>query len=99
MLGETRKKITQSITSLKSSESARIQSEVILQRFNLLDAKYQSDLDRLGAINEGTAYYQSLEPTPCPLCGSSFKEHGEHLDIDVESPKKYRKWSLQKQKK
>jgi hypothetical protein len=91
LLGETRQKITQSITLLKSSESARIQSEAMLQRFNLLDAKYQSDLDRLGAINEGTAYYQSLEATPCPLCGSSFKEHGEHLDADVESPKKYRK--------
>ncbi|MDI1308921.1 MAG: hypothetical protein PSV17_05750 [Methylotenera sp.] len=90
LLRDTRQKITQSITELNLSEAARIQSEAMLQRFNLLDSKYQSDLDRLGAINEGTAYYQSLDSTPCPICGSALKEHGQHLDLEIESPKKYR---------
>jgi hypothetical protein len=91
LLQETRQKIIQSITGLKSSEAALIQSKTMLQRFQLLDAKYQSDLDRLVAINEGTAYYQSLKPIPCPLCGSEFKEHDEKLNEVISTPKQYRK--------
>lgn len=40
------------------------------ERFMLLDLKYASDLARLGATDEGIAFFQALAETPCPLCGT-----------------------------
>jgi hypothetical protein len=43
----------------------------MIERFDLLDAKYKSDSERLGATWEGVAMFQALEEVPCPLCGTS----------------------------
>lgn len=42
----------------------------MIERFDLLDAKYKSDSERLGATWEGVAMFQALEKIPCPLCGT-----------------------------
>lgn len=42
----------------------------MIERFDLLDAKYKSDSERLGATWEGVAMFQALEEIPCPLCGT-----------------------------
>lgn len=42
----------------------------MVERFELLDAKYKSDSERLGATWEGVAMFQALEEVPCPLCGT-----------------------------
>lgn len=43
----------------------------MIERFDLLDAKYKSDSERLGATWEGVAMFQALDEVPCPLCGTS----------------------------
>lgn len=43
---------------------------LMIERFDLLDAKYKSDSERLGATWEGVAMFQALEEVPCPLCGT-----------------------------
>ncbi|WP_020183294.1 hypothetical protein [Methylotenera sp. 1P/1] len=46
----------------------RDHSASMVERFELLDMKYSSDLGRLVAINEGVGLFQNLSETPCPLC-------------------------------
>lgn len=42
----------------------------LLERFNLLDQHYLSDIERLRAIEEGGTLFGVLGRTNCPLCGS-----------------------------
>ncbi|ARN19644.1 hypothetical protein [Piscinibacter gummiphilus] len=56
---------------LKAAERDRNHCLSMIERFNLLDAKYKSDSERLGATWEGVAMFQALEEVPCPLCGTS----------------------------
>lgn len=59
-----------------SIETARMKhSASMIERFELLAEKYDNDLHRLGAINEGVAYFQALEKAPCPLCGAEVEQH------------------------
>lgn len=60
------------------------------ERFTLLDLKYSSDLDRLGASDESISFFQTMDETPCPLCN---REGGGHVGpggIDAKAPEKYR---------
>ncbi|WP_300438761.1 hypothetical protein, partial [Zoogloea sp.] len=60
--------LTTAMTQLASATSMR-------ERFALLDLKYASDLARLGATDEGIAFFQALAETPCPLCGTPVEQH------------------------
>ena len=62
----------------------------ICERFTLLDLKYSSDLARLGATDEGIAFFQALEETPCPLCGTPVEQHLDPGDLKPRAPTKYR---------
>ncbi|CAM2340731.1 hypothetical protein [Burkholderia vietnamiensis] len=55
---------------LLAAERERNHSLSMVERFELLDAKYKSDSERLGATWEGVAMFQALEEVPCPLCGT-----------------------------
>lgn len=55
-------------TKLQEATGVAEHSRTMLARFGLLDAKYESDLDRLRAIAEGVALFAAYEETPCPLC-------------------------------
>lgn len=57
-------------TELQAAEWERNHCLSMIERFDLLDAKYKSDSERLGATWEGVAMYQALEEVPCPLCGT-----------------------------
>jgi hypothetical protein len=63
----------------------------ICERFTLLDMKYLSDLARLGATDEGIAFFQALEETPCPLCGTPVEQHLDPSDLKPRAPTKYRR--------
>ncbi|MFO1301592.1 MAG: hypothetical protein U1F17_14700 [Burkholderiaceae bacterium] len=56
---------------LQAAERDRNHCLSMIERFDLLDAKYKSDSERLGATWEGVAMFQALEEVRCPLCGTS----------------------------
>lgn len=70
-------------TQLASATSMR-------ERFTLLDLKYASDLARLGATDEGIAFFQALVETPCPLCGTPVEQHVDPANLKPRAPTKYR---------
>ena len=49
----------------------------LLSRYQLLDDRYRSDLDRLDFISEGSFYFNALQEVPCPLCDQMMSPH-EH---------------------
>lgn len=55
---------------LQDAERERSHSASMLHRFELLDAKYRSDSERLGGTWEGVAMFQALDEVECPLCGT-----------------------------
>ena len=70
-LKDVRYEILKTIADLQSTEQERNHCLSMIERFDLLDAKYKSDSERLGATWEGVAMFQALEEVPCPLCGTS----------------------------
>lgn len=60
------------------------------ERFTMLDLKYSSDLARLGATNEGIAFFEALEETPCPLCGTPVEQQVDPGNLKPKAPSKYR---------
>ncbi len=60
------------------------------ERFMMLDLKYSSDLARLGATNEGIEFFEALEETPCPLCGTPVEQHVDTGNLKPSAPSKYR---------
>ena len=75
--------LTIATTQLASATSMR-------ERFTLLDLKYASDLARLGATDEGIAFFQALVETPCPLCGTPIEQHVDPDNLKPRAPTKYR---------
>lgn len=75
--------LTTAMTQLASATSMR-------ERFTLLDLKYASDLARLGATDEGIAFFQALAETPCPLCGTPVEQHVDLGNLNPREPTRYR---------
>ncbi len=85
-----REQIATSSAALRKLEAARLQSQTMVQRFELLGKKYQSDLERLGAADEGAAFFQALPKTPCALCGTPVDTQVNAGDLKANAPAKYR---------
>lgn len=78
-------------TEALATETARMKhSASMIERFELLAEKYDSDLNRLGAMNEGVAYFQALEKAPCPLCGTEVEQHTVNGQPNTKAADKYR---------
>jgi len=75
--------LTTATTRLASATSMR-------ERFTLLDLKYASDLARLGATDEGIAFFQALAETPCPLCGTPVEQHVDPGNLNPRAQTRYR---------
>jgi len=58
----------------------RAENTALLERFNLLDQHYRSDLQRLEAIAEAGFFFVALNAGRCPLCGASAGDHN-HDDV------------------
>lgn len=56
----------------------------------MLDQKYSSDLARLGATDEGIAFFEALSETPCPLCGTHIEQHVNPSDFKPKALVNYR---------
>jgi hypothetical protein len=68
--------------ALEEARERGVEISELLQRFQLLDEHYQSDLVRLEGIRESGALVSALDAQACPLCGS--EPHEQHLDGDCD---------------
>lgn len=59
----------------------------LLDRFELLDEHYSSDIDRLRSIEEAGTLFSALGASSCPLCGAAPEHHrqAEACDGDVDA--------------
>jgi len=90
VLKELRQQIAAVGGALAIASTQLASATSMCERFTLLDLKYLSDLARLGATDEGIAFFQALEETPCPLCGTPVEQHLDPGDLKPRAPTKYR---------
>ncbi|VWD54306.1 hypothetical protein BLA18110_07938 [Burkholderia lata] len=86
-----RGQIVESTDALRKHATRANHSQAMLDRFELLDQKYVSDLERLGALDEGVAHFAALDAVPCPLCSTPIELHVAPTDIGRRAPGSYRK--------
>lgn len=67
-LKHVRSELASLSTKLRDAKGVAEHSRTMLARFELLDAKYGSDVARLKAIAEGVSLFAAYDETPCPLC-------------------------------
>lgn len=77
-LRSVRDDILKKSAELQTAERESNHCLSMIERFDLLDAKYKSDSERLGGTWEGVAMFQALEETPCPLCGTPLRRRLIH---------------------
>ncbi|MCG3193037.1 MAG: hypothetical protein DIJKHBIC_02286 [Thermoanaerobaculia bacterium] len=68
---------------LEEGRDRRAEIASLIERFELLDRHYLSDLDRLRCIQEGGTLFAILGRGACPLCGSDPTHHRLHEDCDA----------------
>ncbi|MFD4837297.1 hypothetical protein ACFWP0_07285 [Achromobacter sp. NPDC058515] len=89
-LRSVRKEIAHAASELRSWTARRDQSGSMISRFEILEQKYNNDLERLGAAGEGVEFFLELSEIPCPLCGTPPLAQ-EHVPAQLEKPDSYRK--------
>lgn len=90
-LRSVRDDILQRSAELQAAERERNHCLSMIERFDLLDAKYKSDSERLGATWEGVAMFQALEEIPCPLCGTPAEAQVDPQQLRQGAQDSYRK--------
>lgn len=88
-LKELRRVIADTAEEQAIVANRRDHSHSMIGRFQLLDEKYANDLSRLGASNEGAAFFEALPEVACPLCGTSTADQHGHHDHPQPKPKDY----------
>lgn len=79
---------------LEESRDRRAEVGALLERFSLLDRHYESDIERLSAIEEGGTLFNVLGSGHCPLCGAIPEHHrpdgdcGGNIEAVVEAARK-----------
>ena len=86
-----REDIATSGTGLAEAEMSMASAASLVERFKMLDQKYSSDLARLGATDEGIAFFNVLSKTECPLCGMPVESQVNPEDLKRQAPESYRK--------
>lgn len=90
-LRDVRGRIVESMDALRKHATRASHSRAMLDRFQLLDRKYVSDLERLGALDEGVAHFAALDAVPCPICATPIELHVAPPDLGKRVPGSYRK--------
>lgn len=90
LLKDLRLQISTEGEALGAASTRLASAKSLHERFRLLDQKYASDLARLGATDEGIAFFEALSETPCPLCGTPVEQHVDPGDLKPRAPAKYR---------
>jgi predicted nuclease with TOPRIM domain len=68
---------------LEEGRDRRSEIASLIERFDLLERHYLSDLGRLRGIQEGGTLFAILGQGPCPLCGADPAHHRLHEDSDA----------------
>lgn len=70
---------------LQRAETQLIATDEVLKRYELLNKRYESDLDRLDFIAEGAHYFSSLQEIHCPHCNQLMDSVCEHVSQHKEN--------------
>jgi hypothetical protein len=90
VLRELRQRISSEGVRLGEASTRLASATSIRERFLVLEQKYSNDIARLGATDEGVAFFEVLPETPCPLCGTPVESHVDPADVGPKVPEKYR---------
>jgi hypothetical protein len=85
-----RAELSEATVALNKAAIEQNHSASMVNRFELLDKKYASDLERLGATNEGIGLFQVLPSTPCPLCHAPTDTQIDPSNLKSNAPQLYR---------
>ena len=69
---------SESIVAMQNAEAQVIGIDELLSRYELLNKRYDSDLERLDFIAEGSHFLGGLQETRCPLCDQPMSEEHRH---------------------
>jgi hypothetical protein len=89
-LGRREMALADLVRKLREVEARSTVLDGLVQRFQLLDSHYQSDLERLDAIREAGSALGQMPKGRCPMCGALPEAHApeqadEHYSVqDVE---------------
>ena len=61
--------------ALRDAESRLVVVEGLTRRFELLGCHYESDIERLSAIEEAGVMLEALPAKACPVCGAAPEDH------------------------
>lgn len=89
-LRELRHEIADASERLAKATNAQNHAKSMIGRFVMLEQKYSNDLDRLGAANEGIAFFEELPSVPCPLCRTPTEAQTEAQELRPEAAGRYR---------
>lgn len=89
-LRELRREIADAAEGLAKATNAQNHAKSMIGRFVMLEQKYSNDLDRLGAANEGMAFFEELPSVPCPLCRTPTEAQTEAQELRPEAASLYR---------
>lgn len=71
---------------LNSSETQIMALDELLSKYQLLDSRYTSDLERLDFIAEGAYFFDELQEVRCPLCDQLMRASHEHvMEVSAEN--------------
>ena len=73
--------------ALNEAASRSVVAEGLSKRFELLDRHYESDIERLSAVEEAGVMLEALPPMVCPVCGAAPEDHrpeqaAEHFRVE-----------------
>lgn len=88
-LNDVRVSLERNKDSFKKVVSKLNQSEGLVSRLELLDAKYTNDYERLNAIGPAVTILDSIESKPCLLCGSSLNHEVDYQLVNSNALKNY----------
>jgi uncharacterized small protein (DUF1192 family) len=90
LLKDLRQQISSESERLSAVSNLLASATSIRERFTLLEQKYSNDIARLGATDEGIAFFEVLPEAPCPLCGTVVAQQADPADLRPRAPTKYR---------
>lgn len=77
----------EAIKGQQFAEGQIIAIDEMLTRYDLLDQRYGSDLDRLDFVAEGSHFFDALQQERCPLCDQPMSaEHHHAFAVNASAP-------------
>jgi DNA repair exonuclease SbcCD ATPase subunit len=65
---------SEALNAIQTAEGQILAIGELLTRYSLLAARYDSDLQRLDFVSEGSYFFEQLQEARCPLCDQPMDE-------------------------